>query len=743
MEEHNDIGLDIPIDSPDEYNPFLEPTTADTPVSTIPSSVSNHGNEEFTIKPIRLAKRQERRTSEEKKGEFQCRPMRLGSRNKSVSSTNEDTPSSTPKSIKRKKSIQIRNLPIVDTNYMLSINSDVNDMIFAVCLVDFHHVRGPEIQWWRSNYYPDYPPDNKLFKNLPFQALPDGSHLFEETFSNFNLVYDFKTGKSYDDGDDYNSFESDPRHLETLFGCSCVRQVKTSDLSDEERLRNKDITRSIVQKAVVVIAKNHPIFQIIKEKLSIISASYFLQNDFSNTEILESLFDNLNSTFRAGENELQTNNPKAKQQIVTNEFVERQEEFFVNLNLKQTILKFKTNLLVIYKALLLEKKILIYSNNNLELLTQFQNNLISLVPNLINNLTNSGCPLSDFIETNGPLSKPDSLNTNSRQSMLRFFGLPLQIFNTKGAFWNPYLPLQQLSELSASETKSYMIGCSNLLFVNQLDSLKVDLLVNLDNNELSYPNGRLNELHLSSKDKKFVNTLISRIKHNNKEESQNGNDNEQFIGSDDYVRFEFEDYLLSLLSTTRYNQYYEKFNQPPPGFSNVTVHSNEISERKKSSETSNIKDQLDEGVSLNNMENGNLTLFNSSFIECWLTTNNFKIWDHMADEFIFNFLDPKHISVDLVDDNQPYRVTALFNNLKSRLNSTASPGPLNNEIKAQKFITNSNDDEIATEEGVSGSINDKVHERQDEGDTEGSKPTPKPIGTRISSWTSGWGFKKK
>ena len=163
--------------------------------------------------------------------------------------------------------------------------------------------------------------------------------LFEETFSNFNLVYDFKTGKSYDDGEDYSSFDGDPRHLETLFGCSCVRQVKTSDLSDEEISRNKDITRSIVQKAVVVIAKNQPIFQIIKEKLSIISASYFLQNNFGNTEILESLYDNLNTTFRVKEKEGVIKDSTSKKQSSLNEFVERQDEFFVNLNLKHTLLE--------------------------------------------------------------------------------------------------------------------------------------------------------------------------------------------------------------------------------------------------------------------------------------------------------------------------------------------------------------------------------------------------------------------
>ena len=462
-------------------------------------------------------------------------------------------------------------------------------MIFAICLVDFHHQRGPEIQWWKSNYHPEYQPD--LFKNIPFQALPDGSHLFEETFSNFNLVYDFDQKKSVDDFKDVNDFKGDPRHLKTLFGCSCVRQVKTSDLSEEERERNKDITRSIVQKAIVVIVRKQPIFTKIKDKLSIITKSYFQQETFSNFELLENLFDNLNGQFKLIDNEMHTE-------------LEQEEENYVNLNLKSTLTKFRLRFMIIFKSLLLEKKVLIYSNNNLEALTQFQNNLISLMPNLINNLDDSGCPLIDYAETNGPLSKPQSLNTTSRASMLRFFGLPLQIFNTKNSFWNPYLPLQQLDELSV---QGFMVGCSNLLFVNQASMFGVDLLINLDTNEVTYPKDVYTpeELHLSSMDKKFINHLINSDANNTK--------HDDYMGSDDFIRYQFEDYLNSLISTMRYNQYSERFGQPPPGFN----------------EASHVND------------------FNPKFIESWRKTQNFKIWNTIADEFIFNFIEPKHVAADI------------------------------------------------------------------------------------------------
>ncbi|CAK7896790.1 hypothetical protein CAAN1_17S01266 [[Candida] anglica] len=582
--------------------------------------------------------------------------------------------------------------------------TSISEPIFAICLVNFHHHRGPEVQYWKSPYFPEYSPD--LFRNLPFQALPDGSHLFEETFSNFNLVYDYANGESLDDGDDYNTYSSqvkNMRTLKTLFGCSCVQQVKTSDLSQAERDRNVDITRSIVQKAVVVISRDQPIFSKIKEKLSIITGCYFQQGDFSNFEILDSLFESLNNDSYGD----------------VSRSLNVDDELFINLPLRQSILQFTSKFLVIYKALLLEKKLLIYSNTNLELLTQFQNNLISLVPNLISQLGLSGCPLLDYTELYGPLQRPDSLNTTNRNSLLRFFGLPLQIFTTKGSFWNPYLPLQQLNELSAQETRSYMIGCSNLLFVNQSEKLGVDILVNLDTNEITYPQQKKPEdLTLSSNDKKFINHLVKTC--------SNTNDPDAYVGSDDYIRHQFEDYLLSLLSTTRYSQYVDKFGQDPPGFN--------TGDQQQPPQSDNASD---DSVETNNVQNGNLSLFNKKFVETWTTsTANFKIWNSMADEFMFNFLDPKHIGVGL-DTNEPY-FSSFFSALKGRIVEQSPPQPT-----IHKYV----EEDKKIEEPEEGEDDGKDEENKDIEEDKNEESNPKqiqtgaenPLAKKISSW---W-YKKK
>lgn len=651
-------------------------------------SKSDYDIDANLLRPLHITKRGESQSAKPKpasSGEFVCRPMRLGlgttgigqSRHSLAERPNSHGTDRTVDSISDRSSqvselsrlsrklissvtrashetsaIEIKNVSAPILRRQSSTDpSGILEMIFAVCLVDFHHVRGPEVLWWRSNYVKELNPDKKLFRHLPFQALPDGSHLFEETFSNFNLVYDYRSKLSLDDSNDNNHFQGNPNHLETLFGCSCVRQIKTVDMSPDEVARNKDITRSIVQKAVVVITRKQPIFTKIKEKLSIITQTYFEQRDFEDCSLLNSLFENLNGTFKLGDDEapLSIKRPQTlgtSEDLLREQRYEEQEEYFVNLNLRGILFQFKNDMLVILKALLLEKKIMVYSNNDLELLTQFQNNLIALIPNLLENLDLCGSPLCDYTEKHSLLEKPTSLKTNDRMSMLRFFGLPLQIFSTKGSFWNPYLPLQQIDELSA---KTLMAGCSNLIIANQLASYNIDILVNLDESTVTFPNGKGDDLRLSTMDKKFMSILVSTTQ-----------SEDSYVGSDDYIRYQFEDYVRGLLSTTKFNHYVQKFKSQPPGFD--------------SGENPNL---------------GNLKNFGAAFIQEWLTTKNYEIWSATCDDLVFNFHSPVHVAAEMSSGDTGYLAGILSTFKKSRVVSKPSESAslfVSHSQEPQKFI---------------------------------------------------------
>ena len=71
------------------------------------------------------------------------------------------------------------------------------------------------------------------------------------------------------------------------------------------------------------------------------------------------------------------------------------------------------------------------------------------------------------------LQRATSLRTSDHKSMMAYMGLPLDIFG-KDAFFQPYLPLQQMDMLK--ETKSWLCGCTNSIVTAQKE---IDLLVNV------------------------------------------------------------------------------------------------------------------------------------------------------------------------------------------------------------------------------------------------------------------------
>ncbi|KAI8983831.1 AVL9/DENND6 domain-containing protein [Pilobolus umbonatus] len=158
----------------------------------------------------------------------------------------------------------------------LSLDQNNDQLIAAILVVGFHHAYGPIVEFC----IPPLPYHNtgtKIQKSLeklelpeewnflPFLALPDGAHQKDEDFAYFHLppVPGWTVAET------------------TLFGISCNRQIASKDLL----VKTPDITRSIVQKAVVVLAKQ-PIFGPLRQKLAVITAAWFNQRDFTKLEIL-------------------------------------------------------------------------------------------------------------------------------------------------------------------------------------------------------------------------------------------------------------------------------------------------------------------------------------------------------------------------------------------------------------------------------------------------------------------------
>ena len=116
-----------------------------------------------------------------------------------------------------------------------------------VCVVDFHHARGPEIEHWLGAEAGSDPTAENDWQLIPYMALPDGAHQSDEEFSYFSLVYKARPGS-----------DVEPT---SVFGISCCHQIA----ADELLWKSEHVTRSAVQKAVVAITDRPQSFSALRE----------------------------------------------------------------------------------------------------------------------------------------------------------------------------------------------------------------------------------------------------------------------------------------------------------------------------------------------------------------------------------------------------------------------------------------------------------------------------------------------
>ncbi|KAI9244452.1 transport protein Avl9-domain-containing protein [Sporodiniella umbellata] len=467
--------------------------------------------------------------------------------------------------------------------------------IAAVMVVGFHHAYGPIVE----HSIPALPSQTteeqkslgkielpEKWSFLPFLALPDGAHQKDKDFAYFHLppLQDWA-----------------PAGNTTLFGISCNRQIASKDLL----VKTPDITRVIVQKAIVVLAKQ-PIFGPLREKLAISTASWFAQRDFTNLDILNELYANLSGNYCRPIDD---------------------SELYMGTCLRELVYMFKSKTLTMLKLLLLEKRILFYGYP-VERLCTFQYSLISLVPGLLRNLKDSGSPELDTAH----LIQAPSSSSETRESL----GLPLHLFE-KGSFFQPYLALQQIDMLSSDQTTSYVAGTTNQIFFHQKSDTKIDVLVNVETGTLEFYDPQLLAcVNQTLSDRRWMESIVKAVNdtyHQNDPISKT----HVFKGSDDYLRGMFETYIRSLLSSVKHAQ----------------VH-HQLDDIWNNPEAEEI--MLDE-----NEEHNYLSDYGMRWLEAWMKTDNFKKWNHYTDNELFEFVEPGH------PGRGHLSITDLQNTLSNRL----------------------------------------------------------------------------
>ncbi|WEW56669.1 hypothetical protein PRK78_002117 [Emydomyces testavorans] len=554
-------------------------------------------------------------------------------------------------------------------------------------VVDFHHARGPEIELCFCEDGTD-PVGRNDWSLLPFMALSDGAHTSTEDFSYFTLRRN----------------ETTTAPATSLFGISCTRQIDSSLLVN----RPPEVTRSTVQKAVVVIINEPKRFGQLREKLSMVTSAWFAQRDFEDTDILKKFWERLKDS---------PNNEEA------------QKDHHLGLSLREMIHEFKHQTLVLFKCLLLQPKMLFFGSR-CERLCMIQFSLISLIPGLLDHLEDCADPSFDTYSQT--VQKPTSLKTSERSSLLAYMGLPLQIFG-KGSMFGPYTPLQQLDLLADYGTKSYLVGSTNSLLLQQKDRYS-DILINLDEDTITISSPSLRSaLSLTAADRRWIDFLTQTINETWDDAHPDRPKSHGYLGSEEFIRLQFEEYLLALLSSMKYHEQFgsqgshgsPKTGPKPPAFQSQTM----------------------------NIEGDPASDFNLEFLERWQTTFNYALFSQLtSDALLFSIVEPRHpcaggLGIEDIQRRLAQQVSELHLDERVResreaLNKHLATG----QKKVTTAFSNFWADIEAMREAQRKRNEGKSQQQQQQQSTESRKsmerePSPRPSLSSVrSATTNSWGF---
>ncbi|CAH2251059.1 late secretory pathway protein AVL9 homolog [Pararge aegeria] len=193
--------------------------------------------------------------------------------------------------------------------------SFINDPVLNIIVVGFHHKKGCQVEHCYPELIPGRPSElPAAWRYLPALALPDGSHNYLSDTIFFSLPG-----------------LTEPAH--TVYGISCFRQIPVEQVAQ----KTEDMTRSSVQKSVCVICRA-PLFGRLAIKMELVVRAWFLQGDFSQTKLLEDAFKHLNS---------------CPVQI---------DQTLEGLSVQKIVENWRHKALLLFKLLLLRRKILIYGS---------------------------------------------------------------------------------------------------------------------------------------------------------------------------------------------------------------------------------------------------------------------------------------------------------------------------------------------------------------------------------------------
>ncbi len=383
-----------------------------------------------------------------------------------------------------------RNVIIIMATVSLPCASLPDPLVLHLFVVGFHHHKGSTVEF----AYPPLgggspsPEPQSLSKllppewgDLPHLALPDGCHNYEEDSSFFTLP-----------------LPSDPQEPSVspgrcVYGVSCCRQIDTKDLPQQ----GADVTRSTVQKSVCVLCRL-PLFGFIESKLRPVTQAYFNSKDFSDVSILHETYRHLTASVS-----MET----------------AASMLHLGLSPRDQVLCCQHRLLQVFKALLLQKRVIVYGSP-------------------VHRLCSSVLGIASLF--------PQCFEAWLDPHVGDEFGFPLKVLGV-GAV-QPYFCLQQMDSMAQAMKEgdaehSWLLGgVANPLFEKQQQKV-CDVFVNLGDGSVAIADHQLRPaLRLTVADLRFCSLLTDEI--------QEEREGAQWPGSNRWVQAQFKHYTLSLLATS-------------------------------------------------------------------------------------------------------------------------------------------------------------------------------------------------
>lgn len=162
------------------------------------------------------------------------------------------------------------------------------------------------------------------------------------------------------------------------------------------------------------------------------------------------------------------------------------------------------------------------------------------------------------------------------------------------------------------QTKSYVVGSTNSLLLQQKERY-CDLLVNLDDDVVQILNPSLKTpLALSTADRRWIDFLTQSVNDTWDDNDRARPNTYGYAGSEEFLRLQFEEYLIALLSATKYHQY-------------MAAHKDGDPKRL-----------------LADVEGDPSAEFAHAFVESWQQTENYSLWNRTTDSQLFDIVEPRH-----------------------------------------------------------------------------------------------------